>query len=247
METSNLQRTLVLCSRGATRQQRIMIAELARLLPHSKKESKVDRKKHFSALNDLAEMHSCNNILYLEGRKKLSFLWIIHYPSGPSVKFAMQNLHSSEELRLTGNCLKASRPILSFDNSFKSTPTLQLVQQIFTQTFATPQGHPKSMPFIDHVFSFSHINNKIYFRNFEVTEKNKEISLTEIGPRFVLTLIKVLDGVTNGETLYKNGKFLTPTQENSAKMYEKRKEKDKMQKQAYINLQEPNINDVFGY
>lgn len=204
-------RTLVLCSRGVTSFQKQVLKDLIRLLPHSKKESKIDRKSHYSALHDLAQMHSCNNILYLECRRKISYLWLAHYPTGPSVKFLVQNLHDSSELRLTGNCLKASRPILSFDDSFKKEAHLALIQQMFMQTFATPKDHPKAMPFIDHVFSFSQVFGQIYFRNFEVTcMGKKEPSLVEIGPRFCLTVVKVLDGVVCGETLYKNGNFIPP-------------------------------------
>jgi ribosome biogenesis protein BRX1 len=37
------------------------------------------------------------------------------------------------ELKFTGNCLKGSRPLLSFDPTFESTPELQLMKEIFTQ------------------------------------------------------------------------------------------------------------------
>ena len=36
-------------------------------------------------------------------------------PSGPSAKFLVENIHTLEELKLTGNCLKGSRPLLNFD------------------------------------------------------------------------------------------------------------------------------------
>lgn len=221
-------RTLVLCSRGVTSLQKQVLKDLIRLLPHCKKESKIDRKNHFSALHDLAEMHSCNNIIYLESRRKIAYLWIVHYPSGPSIKFLLQNLHDSQELRLTGNCLKASRPILSFDDSFKKETHLALIQQILMQTFSTPKDHPKAMPFIDHVFSFSQVFGQIFFRNFEVTcMGKKEPSLVEIGPRFCLTIVKILDGVTSGETLYKNGNFVPPRREMTDRAIKKTRKKIK--------------------
>lgn len=39
------------------------------------------------------------------------------------------------ELKFTGNCLRGSRPIISFDKSFDddSLPQLQLVKQLFSQ------------------------------------------------------------------------------------------------------------------
>jgi ribosome biogenesis protein BRX1 len=240
------QRTLIVCSRGVSHQQRHIMADLARLLPHSKKEAKLDRKTHFSALNDLAEMHSCNNIVYLEGRKKIAFLWIANYPNGPSVKFLLQNIHTSDELRLTGNCLRSSRPILSFDNSFKEFSHLRLIQQLLIQTFSTPKNHPKAMPFIDHVFSFSHTHNKIFFRNFEIAGNTKDVSLAEIGPRFVITPIKILDGMVSGETLYKNGEYLPPSKDYKRPVYEDRLKKKNKRAEFVSNPEELSIKDVFG-
>jgi ribosome biogenesis protein BRX1 len=33
---------------------------------------------------------------------------------------------------MTGNCLKGSRPILSFDKNFESEPYLVLIKEVFT-------------------------------------------------------------------------------------------------------------------
>ena len=245
------QRTLVLCSRGVSHQHRHLMKDISRLLPHSKKEAKVDRKTHFTALNDLAEMHSCNNVIYLEGRKKIAFLWLAHYPNGPSVKFLLQSIHTSEELRLSGNCLRSSRPLLSFDNSFASSPHLQLIQQLLLQSFSTPESHPKAMPFTDNIFSFSQSHEKIFFRNFEIVQNNKDVNLVEIGPRFVITPIKILNGMTSGDTLYKNETYITPKQETYVRSYQdnirKKKSKLKRKHREYAsNPEEPSINDVFG-
>jgi ribosome biogenesis protein BRX1 len=241
-------RTLILCSRGASTQQKTLIKDLVRLLPHSKKEAKVDRKKHFNALNDLADLHSCNNVLYLESRKNTCFLWLGHYPEGPSVKFLVENLHTSDEMRLTGNCLKSSRPVLSFDNSFKTSTHLQLIQQMFMQTLATPNRHPKSMPFIDHLFSFSQAFDKIFFRNFEIAKDGKEVQLVEIGPRFTLTTVKVLKGLVSGETLYKNGSFVMPKKELVMRRADRFEEKmrKKAKREQKRESEDLTIMDVYG-
>ena len=49
----------------------------------------------------------------------------------------------------------------------------------YTQTFTTPNYHPKSQPFIDHIFTFSFADNRIWFRNYQILEANGE--LAEIG------------------------------------------------------------------
>jgi hypothetical protein len=52
-------------------------------------------------------------------------------------------VHTMDELRLTGNCLKASRPFLVFDKSFDFAPHLQLTKELLTEVRArarTPCG-----------------------------------------------------------------------------------------------------------
>jgi hypothetical protein len=44
-----------------------------------------------------------------------------------------QNVHTMDELKLTGNHLKGSRPVLSFDAAFDTEPHLQLIKEMFTQ------------------------------------------------------------------------------------------------------------------
>lgn len=37
------------------------------------------------------------------------------------------------------------------------------------QVFSTPYYHPKSKPFVDHTFYFGFMDNRIWFRNYQVT------------------------------------------------------------------------------
>ena len=62
---------------------------------------------------------------------------------GPSAKFQVENVHTAAELKMTGNCLKATRPFLSFDMAFadKDKPHLQLLKELFIQTFGIPKGN----------------------------------------------------------------------------------------------------------
>ena len=127
-----------------------------------------------------------------------------------------------EELHFTGNCLKGSRPILSFDSAFEKHAHLRVVKELFTHTFGVPQGARKSKPFIDHVMSFSVADGKIWIRNYQINEEEKsavkaseddnEMSLVEIGPRFVLTPIVIQEGSFGGPILYENKEFVSPNQ-----------------------------------
>eukprot|EP00954_Amorphochlora_amoebiformis_P022189 1351554-Amorphochlora_amoeboformis.AAC.3 len=44
------------------------------------------------------------------------------------------------ELKLTGNCLKGSRPILFFDKTFDTTPTYKLLKEMFIQVSCPRYG-----------------------------------------------------------------------------------------------------------
>jgi hypothetical protein len=44
----------------------------------------------------------------------------------------VQNVHTMDELKMTGNCLKGSRGLLSFDASFETTEWGKFVKELFT-------------------------------------------------------------------------------------------------------------------
>ena len=44
----------------------------------------------------------------------------------------------------------------------------------YMQVFSTPNYHPKSKPFIDHVIHFGLVDNHIWFRNYQVTRSELE-------------------------------------------------------------------------
>jgi ribosome biogenesis protein BRX1 len=142
-----------------------------------------------------------------------------------------------EELHFTGNCLKGSRPVLSFDGAFDKQPHLRVIKELFLHTFGVPQGARKSKPFIDHVMGFSFVDGKIWVRNYQINEveasqtkegeeedeeaaksksrsgnKDTDINLVEIGPRFVLTPIVIQEGSFGGPIIYENKEFVSPNQ-----------------------------------
>eukprot|EP00359_Climacostomum_virens_P002870 CAMPEP_0204911662 /NCGR_PEP_ID=MMETSP1397-20131031/9968_1 /ASSEMBLY_ACC=CAM_ASM_000891 /TAXON_ID=49980 /ORGANISM="Climacostomum Climacostomum virens, Strain Stock W-24" /LENGTH=221 /DNA_ID=CAMNT_0052082303 /DNA_START=47 /DNA_END=709 /DNA_ORIENTATION=- len=176
--------------------------DLISLLPHSKKEAKVEKHFQISSLVELAEMHSCTSVLYIESRKMFNFLWMAAGPEGPSVKFLLQNVHTSQELRLTGNCVKYSRPLLTFGPEFEAEPHYQLIKQLLAQTFATPRYHPKSKAFHDHSIHFAVADGKIWVRHYEIVKQPDDVALIEIGPRFVMTPVKMLGGIMSGKSFF---------------------------------------------
>lgn len=228
------QKVLVLSSRGITARQRFLLADLTALLPHSKKDTKLDTKSKLYQLNEVAELYNCNNVMFFEARKHQDlYMWLARAPNGPSFKLHVQNLHTMDELNLTGNCLKGSRPILSFDASFDNKPHFRLLKELMSQVFGVPKGVRRSKPFVDHVLTLSVLDNKIWFRNYQIQEtevpaaaqenadgssgaKPKKgettLELIEIGPRFCMTLICILEGSFGGPVIYENKEFVSPNQ-----------------------------------
>lgn len=59
-------------------------------------------------------------------------MWVAKTPNGPSIKLHVQNVHTMDELKMTGNCLKGSRGLLSFDKAFDESEWGKLTKEIFT-------------------------------------------------------------------------------------------------------------------
>eukprot|EP00545_Synedropsis_sp_CCMP1620_P012018 CAMPEP_0119016068 /NCGR_PEP_ID=MMETSP1176-20130426/11798_1 /TAXON_ID=265551 /ORGANISM="Synedropsis recta cf, Strain CCMP1620" /LENGTH=344 /DNA_ID=CAMNT_0006969395 /DNA_START=24 /DNA_END=1055 /DNA_ORIENTATION=- len=260
----NKQRCLVLCSRGVTARYRHLLEDLRTLMPHHKKESKLDPGPEGAgrAVNDILQMRSCNSVLFLECRKKQDcYLWL-GLAGGPSARFHVSNIHTMDEMRLTGNCMKGSRPILSFDDSFTRYGHLKVLKELFVDVFGTPRGHPKSKPFVDRVMAFYYADKKIWVRNYQILEQQAEnameahitkkqlgqdrsTSMVEIGPRFVLDPIRVFRGSFGGQTLYLNPDYRSPNEIRSLERRDKgnayvgRKESQRKRKERTENIVVP--------
>ena len=221
----NKQRVLFVASRGIANKERIIMNNIMSLVPHSKKECKIEKNLAHKELNEICFNHSCSNCVYFEHKKREFVMWVFKSPEGPSIKFQISNVHTLDEPKLMGNSLKYSRPILNFDSSFdhdSNSAYLGLVKEMLSHVFNTPRYHPKSKPFYDHVISFNNVNNSIFFRNYQILNELKEtfksdddtskLQLVEIGPRFSLKIVKIFEGVMGGKCLYSNPLYISPTE-----------------------------------
>lgn len=114
------QRVLILSSRGVTYRHRHLLNDLYSLLPHSRKDAKLDTKTKLYQLNELAELYNCNNVMFFEARKgKDLYIWISKAPNGPTVKMHLQNR------KLVTLCFKITSSPL-FSPSQRPPQTLKL-------------------------------------------------------------------------------------------------------------------------
>ena len=183
--------------------------DMRQIIPHSKKDCKFDKKDSLTALNELAGLASCDKALYFENRRgKILLLWASNIDGGPSVKFLVKNVHTMADIKLIGNCLRGSRPVLSFDEHFDRIPHLKLIKEVFVQIFNVPYKHPKSQPFVDHVMTFSFLDGHIWFRNYQILDQS-DMTMAEIGPRMVLMPMLILSSSFHGNVLWANYKKTT--------------------------------------
>ena len=117
-----------------------------------------------------------------------------------------------QNLKLSGNALKGSRPVLSFSPEFDASDDRRLVKDVLTSVFTVQQGYPKSKPFIDHVLQFSIADDRVWLRNYQVVDGkgDDKLSLVEIGPRFCMQLVKIIQGCFSGQTVYVNERYVSP-------------------------------------
>ena len=251
----NKTRILIVASRGVSHQERHLVNDLISLIPNSKKECKIERNIATEELNNICYMHSCKFCIYFEHRKRELVMWLFRSPGGPLAKFSVTNIHALNEIKLIGNCIKYSRPLLSFDKSFEEEEHLKLLKEMFTQCFNSPRGHPKTRPFYDHEICFYNIDNQIFIRVYQILNEIKEkftnadqeekIQLLEIGPRFSLKLIRIFSDSLGGKTLYLNKNYISPgiIIKRKAENFKKRQIKEQTEK---IDLQNKldNIEDI---
>jgi ribosome biogenesis protein BRX1 len=112
-----------------------------------------------------------------------------------------------------------------------------LVREMLRGFFCVPKRGVRGMkPFTDRIIGIFGVDGKIWIRVYEIRESDKrgdkksrdegddggkqstgrtglpDISLVEIGPRFVLTPIVVLEGSFGGPVIYENKEYVSPNQ-----------------------------------
>lgn len=182
-------------------------------------------------MNEIAEFKNCSNVIFFEARKKKdTFMWLVpDINNGPSIRFLIENVHTTSELRFPGNCLARSRPLLTFHEDFDKSEELKLIKTSFMKVFNTPRYHPKSQPFVDHIFNFSILDNKIWFRNYQIDNDTKDV--IEIGPRFTLSPASIFSKSFYGEKIWKSEIFVSPNERRRvAKQFKDLKKSDPVAK-----------------
>lgn len=212
---TNRQKCLVLGGRNMSSKDRHLLRDLIGLMPHAREHAKMGRTNRLGDdLVEISSLHQCNSVMFLEPhRNDVTYVWIAQSPNGPSIKFQLTNVHTADEMRMAGNCLKYSRPLLHFDRDFETQPHLRVVRSLLHMAFNTPRYHPKSKPFVDRVMSFFWLDGHIWVRNYQIVPGQQKPSLMEIGPRFTLEPVLILNGCCKGSVLWRSDAAKAPTEQ----------------------------------
>ena len=206
----NKQRTLVVFTQGIHGNERKLAKELMKLMCHTKTDSAIIKDEMSEQLSELCKLKNCQNCIFFEQKKQELFVWISKFPEGPSVKFKLSEVALAESNKFHGNCLKGSRPILSFDSEFLKSPENSLIKNLLVDCFNSPKNHPKTQPFFDKVFGFGMEDKKVSVRNYQIAkngQKFNDFEFVEIGPRFELEVVKIFDGFFTGNVVFLNQNF----------------------------------------
>jgi ribosome biogenesis protein BRX1 len=150
-----------------------------------------------------------------------------------------------------------------------------LVREMLRGVFCVPKRGVRGMkPFVDRIIGIFGVDGKIWIRVYEIREseaadkkkdgeetaksapKGKdgqpEVSLVEIGPRFVLTPIVILEGSFGGPVIYENKEYVSPNQvrseirQDQAGRYSHRRDvqTDRVAKRSELGLSENSVRKV---
>ncbi|EME25726.1 putative essential nucleolar protein required for biogenesis of the 60S ribosomal subunit, partial [Galdieria sulphuraria] len=85
-------KVVILSTRGITARYRHLMEDILKLVPHGKKEPKLDTKEKLNVVNEICELRNCNAVMLFETRKSQDlYLWIGCSPEGPCAKFYVSN------------------------------------------------------------------------------------------------------------------------------------------------------------
>ena len=178
----NKQRVLVFSARGVTSRDRHLMNDLRDMMPHSKTESKMERKDPLHIINEVYFPIISSRSKKLQNRFKISHRRLLRWRTATSASsskdgkrrtctcgcrtflkdrapsstskivliafgcgvfhvsffksYSLNIVHTMKELKMTGNCLKGTRPLLSFDETFDSKPHWALIKEALTQVLS---------------------------------------------------------------------------------------------------------------
>ncbi|EDV93918.1 U3 small nucleolar ribonucleoprotein protein IMP4 [Drosophila grimshawi] len=187
---------------------KMFVKELRLIFPNAQQ---MNRGKY--QINALMQACRANNftdfIIVHEHRGIPDSLVVCHLPFGPTAFFNISDVTMRHDIPDIGP-MSEQKPHLIFSN-FKSNIALRTVK-ILKHLFPVPKESS------ERIMSFINNEDKIVFRHHQYKYVNKEIKLTEAGPRFTLKLYQIklgtLENIKAVDTEWVNRPYLNTTIKN---------------------------------
>lgn len=141
-----------------------------------------------SQLVDAARREKFSDLIVVsESRGIPDTITISHLPMGPTITFSIHNVVTRHDIEGVGP-MSEQFPHLIFENF--STPLGNRVKSILRYLFPVPRDDSTRL------IAFDNINDFISFRHhtFKKLPGGRDVSLTEVGPRFELRPFRILQG-----------------------------------------------------
>jgi U3 small nucleolar ribonucleoprotein protein IMP4 len=184
-------KVLITTSRKPSSRLLQFLKELKIVIPNA---TRVNRGNYvIEELAELAQTQNFSDLVILhEHRGRPDGLIISHFPSGPTTYFALSNVVLRHDLKTRLDTMSEEYPHLVFHN-FQSKVG-DRVAQILKALFPVPKLEAR------RVLSFINKNDFIVFRHHTYEKEDyKTVTLSEIGPRFVMKLYQIKLGTVELE------------------------------------------------
>lgn len=181
--------TLTLSTRSAPVKIRYLMKDIGKLV-EIEEEQKWDLGKDYKELRKLVEISECDSVLFFQSTKRADDLWM-GLLDGISVLFRIYNVFTIRDCNFPVNPFKDCGYVLMFSQEFEEMEHLKHVKMVVEHIFRSNEVKDKAL-------CFFYLDGMIWVRTYKIGEK-----LEEVGPRFVLEVLRVFERCFGGEILYK--------------------------------------------
>eukprot|EP01080_Neovahlkampfia_damariscottae_P000783 gene783-9033_t len=227
------------------------------MLPYTAKNFELRKKDTTRELIKFAIETTVTHLMEFSQTEKGSHLRIARLPKGPTLYFNVEDYSSTNDLKnfakednnLRIKDINSKYPAVVILNQFNSTDKdhIKLVGSTLQNMF--PAVNLKKFDYNTTkrvvLFDYNNEEDRIYMRQFQIKQtKNSEatkkinVNLVETGPRMTLSLVKIVEEVFDGDTIFHSFIEKTPEEIEEAK---KRKKHYQALKESRKQQQEENV------
>lgn len=193
--------SVILSTRGATAKIRHLMKDISKLVK-VEEEQKWDMGKDYGELKNLIEINECDSMLFFRSTRRSDDLWV-GVLNGMSVLFRMHNVFTVKDCNFPVNSFRDCGYVLMFSKEFDEIEHLRCAKNVIDHVFQSNEIKDKAL-------CFFYLDGFIWVRCYKIGKK-----LEEIGPRFVLEVLKVFEKCFEGKVLYKIEKRDCPPEKES--------------------------------